>query len=138
GLPFGAARFAVVLDVAPCDVPPRYRERDRAERLLGVLADGVSRGGLFVAPAGAHDVQRAARRRGCRVALLCVHGAPDATELADAAWAAWPERDGLRLVGDGVDDAHARPLRADAPVAVQLAVALVRHATAAAARDVPC
>ncbi|HEU4631264.1 MAG TPA: hypothetical protein VFS08_16045, partial [Gemmatimonadaceae bacterium] len=70
GLPYARADCAVVLDVAPRDVPRPYRERERAERLLSVMADGVRRGGTLVAPAAARELCAYARDAGCRVVAV--------------------------------------------------------------------
>ena len=123
GLPYARAELAVVLDVAPRDVPPRYQEPDRAERLMSVVADGVRRGGLLVAPAGARDVQAYARDVGCRVAVFAADGAPPRRDRALASLVAWAEDGQLRREdADGVTDAG--PLRDDLPAAAQLAALL--------------
>ena len=135
GLPFRSARFAVVLDARLPGVPARYQERDRAERLLGVVADGVERDGVFVAPAGAGELQDYARRRRCRVAVLGADRPPADRELEGAWWAAWAERGRLRVTRGGAADDTAgerdEALRDDLPVPAQLAAALVRQGLAA-------
>ena len=64
---------AIVLDDEPTDVPERYRDPERAARLVSVVADAVRSGGVVIAPASAWDVQDRARDAGCRVAVF----APD-------------------------------------------------------------
>jgi cyanophycin synthetase len=141
GLPYERSAVAVVTDTALHDVPPRYREREAAERLLGVLADGLradggQEAGLLVAPASARDVRAYARRAGCRVAVFSA--TRTAREDADAvAWAAdgrlWVEGADGRVDGLGV-------ARDDVPVAAQLAARLAARAMAAGPRtpaDVP-
>ena len=140
GLPYARAELAVVLDAAPRDVPPRYQEPDRAERLMSVVADGVRRGGLVVAPASAWDVQEYARDVGCRVAVFAADGAPSRRDRTLASLVAWAEAGRLRR-----EDAHgvtdAGPLRDDVPVAAQLAALLAADglpdAAAGAMADAP-
>ena len=123
GLPYARAELAVVLDVAPRDVPPRYQEPDRAERLMSVVADAVRRGGLVVAPASAWDVQEYARDVGCRIAVFAADGAPSRRDRKLASLVAWAEDGRLRREdANGVTDAG--PLRDDVPAGAQLAALL--------------
>lgn len=70
GLPYSRSDIAIVTDVEFSDVPPRYAERERAERLAGVLIDALPRRGVLVAPAKAWDLQDRARDEGNRVAVF--------------------------------------------------------------------
>lgn len=123
GLPYGHSDTAIILDDEPNDVPERYRDRERASRLVSVLADAVVDGGVVIAPATAWDVQDRARDAGCRVAVF----APDATITARdkkvACAAAWVE-DGSIVIehGDALVDGGA--LIPDVPPAAQVAAAL--------------
>lgn len=129
GLPFGRAGAAVVLGTRPDDLPERYREPDRAARLLAVVADALERGGVVVAPAGAaalHDEVRRSRRR---LALYAVAGQPpplpDEAEGVVATAAARAGRIALRHRGGEADGG---PLRDGVDRDVQLAAALARLA----------
>jgi cyanophycin synthetase len=73
GLPYWRSDIAVVLDTALTDVPARYREEERAQRLVATVADAVDRGGIVIVPAKEWEVQDLVRDAGCRVAIF----APD-------------------------------------------------------------
>jgi hypothetical protein len=126
GLPFARARLAIVLDAAINDVPRRYREPERARRLLGTLIDAVPRQGFIVCPANELELQEEAREAGCRVAVFATDGtiAPGALEIATA----------VGRIGDGelwvehCDDGECRgPLRTDQPASAQIAAALAAY-----------
>ena len=123
GLPYGHSDTAIILDDEPNDVPERYRDPERASRLVSVLADAVVDGGVVIAPASAWDVQDRARDAGCRVAVF----APDATITARdkkvACAAAWVE-DGSIVIehGDALVDGGA--LIPDVSPVAQVAAAL--------------
>jgi hypothetical protein len=72
GLPYSRSEMAVIVDANLVDVPPRYAERDRASRLLSVVADGVRRNGVVVVPAKEWEIQEMARDADCRVAIFSV------------------------------------------------------------------
>jgi cyanophycin synthetase len=74
GLPYSRSDIAVVLDASLTDVPDRYREEERAQRLVATVADAVDRGGIVVVPAKEWEIQDLVRDAGCRVAIF----APDA------------------------------------------------------------
>ncbi|HEX6536124.1 MAG TPA: hypothetical protein VF041_16115 [Gemmatimonadaceae bacterium] len=80
GLPYACSEVAIVLDAELVDVPPRYREPDRARRLVATLACAVRRGGTVIAPAGELEIHEMARSAGCRVVPL--DSAPDRAERA--------------------------------------------------------
>lgn len=66
GLPYAHSDIAVVLDTDPIDVPARYRDPERAARLMATVADAVPRHGIVVCPASAHlvhDLVRDAERK---------------------------------------------------------------------------
>lgn len=131
GLPYASSEVAIVLDVAPRDVPERYRDPERAERLLGVVADGVRRGGLLVAPATAWDVQDHARDAGCRVAVFSPDGPPSRKDRKVACMAAWLA-DGRLWCEDAHGVADLGAPHGGAPPAVQLAALLALRALAPA------
>lgn len=95
GLPYAASDIAVVIDLALTDVPERYQDPERAERLVSVMADGLERGGLLVAPAKAWALQDAARAAGGGVAVFS--GANDVTrrDRKVARSATWVEDDAI-------------------------------------------
>jgi hypothetical protein len=115
--------MAIILDAEPTDVPPRYREPERARRLVSVPCDAVRRGGVVICPAKEWEVQDYAREERCRVAVFAPDGDVTARDKKVAHSAAWV--DGGRIVleccGQTVDGGA---LRADAPAAAQVAGAL--------------
>lgn len=70
GLSFSRAEIAVIVDANLVDVPERYAERDRAARLMAVVADGVKRNGIVVVPAKEWEIQEMVRDADCRVAIF--------------------------------------------------------------------
>lgn len=61
GLPYTESELAVILDVAPTDVPARFQELRRAAKLVSIVADAVPAGGVVICPANArqlHDIIR--------------------------------------------------------------------------------
>lgn len=128
GLPYSRSRVAIVLDAEPQDVPERYRDPERARRLVSTLADGVARGGLLVCPADEWDVQDEARERGCRVAVFARPGDHVTRRDLKVALSFAELRDGriwLEHCGDGRDGGEL--LSHVSPVA-QLAAALTLFA----------
>ena len=123
GLPFRRAEMAIILDAEPADVPERYRDPERAQRLVATVADGVRRDGIVICPAKEWEVQEMAREARCRVAVFST--ADDVTVRdRKVARAAAFVRDGrivIEHLGDLIDDG---PLLGDAPAAAQVAAAL--------------
>jgi cyanophycin synthetase len=74
GLPYSRSDIAIILDSVLTDVPERYREEERAQRLVSTVADAVDRGGIVVCTAKDWEVQDLVRDAGCRVVIF----APDA------------------------------------------------------------
>lgn len=70
GLPYARSEMAIILDADLTDVPDRYRDPERAQRLVGVLADGVRRDGIVIAPAKEWEIQDYAREQSRRVAIF--------------------------------------------------------------------
>ena len=123
GLPYSHSDVAIVLDDAPTDVPERYRDPERAARLVSVVADAVVDGGFVVAPATAWDVQDRARDAGARVTVFAVDDAITARDKKVACAAAWVA--GGRIIVEHADAIVERGvLTADAPAAAQVAAAL--------------
>lgn len=70
GLPYARSEMAVITDAQLTDVPERYQERERARRLVSIVADAVWRGGVVVCPAKEWEIQDYARDQDCRVAIF--------------------------------------------------------------------
>ena len=62
--------LAIILDAALADVPERYREEERAIRLVNILSDAVERDGMVICPAKAWEIQDYARDADCRIAIF--------------------------------------------------------------------
>jgi cyanophycin synthetase len=123
GLPYSRSEVAIILDSDLTDVPERYRDKDRARRLVSVLADVVWRDGVVVLPAREWDLQDYAHDRGCRVAVVAVDGGVTTRDELVAHSIGFVE-DGhiaLELGGSRIDGG---PLRTGPPPAAQVAAAL--------------
>ena len=134
GLPYADSDVAVVMDTDLTDVPERYRDRERSERLVSVMIDGLRRGATFIVPAKAWAVQDNARDEGCRVDVFS--GGNDVTSkdrkiARSAAWVA----DGQVLVEHRGRIVSREALRDDIAPAVQAAAVLAERALKDAARD---
>ena len=70
GLPYSRSDIAIILDADIRDVPDRYQEKERAGRLVSVVADAVPDGGIVIVPAKEWDIQDRVRDAGCRVAIF--------------------------------------------------------------------
>ena len=123
GLPYARSEMAIVLDAEPGDVPERYREPERARRLVAVLADAVPRGGVVVCPAREWEVQDRARDLDCRVAVFSTEGEPSADDIQRASAYA-VVRGGRVVISHLGEEEDAGAVDADHPVAAQLAAAL--------------
>lgn len=125
GVPYARSEIAVILDADVRDVPDRYRQEGRDAQLVSVLADAVAPDGIVVLPAGEREVQEAARRAGCRVALFSTGDAVPADDAREA-HAVATVRDGRILVqsAGGASDSGAMVEGVDprAQVAAALAV----------------
>jgi cyanophycin synthetase len=126
GLPYARSRLAIILDTHLSDVPPRYREPERARRLAGTLIDAVPRGGFVVCPASEVALQQDARDAGCRVAVFATDDTigVDAMEIATAIGRT---RDGAIVVELGEDAECVAQLRDDQPPASQIAAAVAAY-----------
>ena len=123
GLPYSRSDVAIVLDSVLTDVPERYRDEERAQRLVATVADAVSRGGIVVVPAKDWEVQDLVRDAGCRVAIF----APDAdiTRRDRKVARAAAYCDGGRIIIETRRaSTDAGPLSNDLPAAAQSAAAL--------------
>ena len=123
GLPYSHSDAAIVLDDQPTDVPDRYRDPERAARLVSVVGDAVNPGGFVVAPARAWDVQDRARDAGCRVAVFAADDRISTKDKKVAGAAAWV-CDGRVVIEHGDALLERGALREDTPAAAQVAAAL--------------
>ena len=123
GLPYSHSDAAIVLDDQPTDVPERYRDAERASRLVSVVGDAVNPGGFLVAPARAWDVQDRARDAGCRVAVFAVDERISAKDKKVAGAAAWVA-DGRIMIEHADELVDRGAIREDTPPAAQVAAAL--------------
>ena len=123
GLPYARSRIAIVLDADLEDVPDRYRDAERARRLVSVLADGVDRDGVVIVPGREWEVQDRARDVGARVAVFSVGEALTAKDRKVACAAACAADGRIVVEREGVEH-DAGELRPDVPVAAQVAATL--------------
>jgi cyanophycin synthetase len=123
GLPYARSDAAIVLDDSLTDVPERYRDPERAARLVSVVADAVVRDGFVIAPAKAWEVQDRARDAGCRVAVFSPDAAISARDKKVAGASAWVN-DGRILVEHGDSTLDAGTLSGDRPAGAQVAATL--------------
>ena len=123
GLPYARSELAIVLDAHPTDVPERYRDQERARRLLGTVADALPRGGVIIAPAKEWEIQDYARDGGCGVAVFATDGDITRRDKRVARTAGFVE--GGRVLIEHRGETHdAGPLRDDAPAAAQVTAAI--------------
>ncbi|HEX2780137.1 MAG TPA: hypothetical protein VHM30_11595 [Gemmatimonadaceae bacterium] len=123
GLPYARSEMGIVLDTNITDVPERYRDPERAGRLVSVVADVVRRRGMVIVPAKAWEVQDRARDEGCRVAVFATDDDLTRRDQKVAIAAALVERGRILLdLGERTEDVG--PLREDAPATSQVAAAL--------------
>ena len=123
GLPYSRSDIAIVLDSNLNDVPERYRERERAQRLVATLADAVPEGGIVIVPAKDWDIQDYVRGAGCRVAIFATDA--DVTRKDKKVARASATVEGRRIVIEQFDSCiDAGWLHDNAPVAAQVAATL--------------
>ena len=123
GLPYSRSDIAIILDADLVDVPERYREPERAARLVSVLSDGVRRGGVVIVPAKEWEIQDLVREADCRVAIFAADG--DVTRRDKKVARAVASVEGRRIVIEHLGEVmEAGWLRDDAPIAPQVAAAL--------------
>jgi cyanophycin synthetase len=70
GLPYSRSDIAIIMDADLNDVPERYRQPERAQRLVSVVADAVAEDGIVLVPAKEWEIQDRVRDAGCRVAIF--------------------------------------------------------------------
>ena len=123
GLPYARSEVGVVLDADLGDVPERYRDPERAQRLVSVIADGVRRDGIVVVPAKEWEVQEMVRDADCRVAVFAADDDVTRRDKKVARAAAWV-RDGRIWIEDHDTLIDAGALAEGPPAAAQVASAL--------------
>lgn len=127
GLPYAASDVAVVIDLDITDVPERYQDPERAERLVSVMADALPRGALLVAPAKAWGLQDYARDLGCALAVFSGENDVTARDRKRARSAAWVA-DGHVVVEHRGGVVSRDPVRGGVSPAAQAAAALAARA----------
>lgn len=123
GLPYSRSNIAIVLDTTLTDVPERYREPERAQKLVATVGDAVSQDGIVIVPAKEWEVQDMVRKSGCRVAIFATDS--DVTRRDKRVARAIALVDGDRIVLEMRGrSTELGVIRVDAPVAAQVAGAL--------------
>jgi hypothetical protein len=126
GLPYARSEIAIVMDTRLTDVPERYQEEERAQRLMATVADAVDRGGIVIVPAKEWEVQDKVREAGCRVAIFAIDS--DVTRRdRKVARAVAMVVDGRIVVETRGKREDLGAVRDDAPVAPQVAGALAAY-----------
>lgn len=123
GLPYSRSETAIILDSHVTDVPNRYQEKSRADRLVSVLADAVPEHGIVIVPAKNWEVQDLVRDAGCRVAIFATDD--DVTSRDKKVARASATVDGRRIMIEHLDAVfEAGWLHDEAPVTAQVAARL--------------
>jgi cyanophycin synthetase len=123
GLPYSHSEMAIILNSDLTDVPERFRERRRADRLVSVVADAVPDGGIVIVPAKSWEIQDTVRDAGCRVAIFATD--TDITSKDKKVARASAMVDGRRIVIEELDRTFEGGWIHDrAPVDAQVAAAL--------------
>ena len=126
GLPYSKSNIAIVTDTNLTDVPDRYREEERAQRLMATVADAVDRGGVVIVPAKEWEIQDKVREAGCKVAIFASDS--DVTRRdRKVARAVAMVIDGRIIVESRAKRDDLGPVRDDAPVRAQVAGALAAY-----------
>jgi cyanophycin synthetase len=123
GLPYSRSDIGIIMDAELNDVPDRYREPERARRLVSVLADAVPDRGIVIVPAKEWDIQDYVRDAGCRVAIFATDD--NVTRKDKKVARAIATVEGRRIVIEQFDSCiEAGWLHDNAPAAAQVAAAL--------------
>jgi cyanophycin synthetase len=123
GLPYSRSDIAIILDSNLSDVPARYAERERARRLVSVVADAVPDRGIVIVPAKEWDIQDRVRDAGCRVAIFAADD--DITPKDKKVARASASVEGRRIMIEQFDSVvEAGWLHDQAPVEAQVAATL--------------
>jgi hypothetical protein len=123
GLPYSRSDIAIILDANLTDVPDRYKERERARRLVAVVADAVPEDGIVIVPAKEWEIQDRVRDAGCRVAIFATDDDVTAKDKKVARASATVE--GRRIMIEHLDTVvEAGWLHDKAPAEAQVAATL--------------
>ena len=126
GLPYSHSSIAIVMDTNLTDVPERYREEERAQRLMATVADAVDRGGVVIVPAKEWEVQDKVREAGCRVAIFAPDDSVTRRDRKVARAVSMVVEGRIILESRGKKE-DLGPLRDDAPATSQVAGALAAY-----------
>lgn len=126
GLPYAHSEMAIILDAHLTDVPERYRDPERAQRLVGVAIDAVRREGIVIVPAKEWELQDYARDRECRVAIFATDDDITRRDLKVARASALV-RDGAIVLESLGRQTDGGALHNDAPATAQVAAALATY-----------
>jgi cyanophycin synthetase len=123
GLPYSRSDIGIILDSNLTDVPERYQEARRADRLVSVLADAVPEDGVMIVPAKNWEIQDLVRDAGCRVAIFAADDDVTARDKKVARTCATVE--GRRIMIEQFDTVvEGGWLQDQTPVVAQVAAAL--------------
>ena len=123
GLPYSKSNIAIVTDTKLTDVPERYQEEEKAQRLMSTVADAVDRGGIVIVPAKEWEVQEKVRDAGCRVAIFATDASVTRRDRKYARTVALVTNDRI-MIESRNEKTDLGAVRDDAPVAAQVAGAL--------------
>ncbi len=123
GLPYSRSDIAIVMDTHLSDVPERYREEERAQRLMATVADAVARNGIVIVPAKEWEFQDKVREAGCRVAIFATDSNVTRRDRKVARAIAMVVEDRI-VVDTRGERTDLGDVRDDAPAAAQVAGAL--------------
>jgi hypothetical protein len=123
GLPYSRSDIAIVMDADLTDVPERYRQARRAQRLVSVVADAVPEDGIVIVPAKEWEIQDKVRDAGCRVAIFATDD--DVTRKDKKVARASAIVSGRRILIEQFDEVvEAGWLHDKTPIAAQVAATL--------------
>ncbi|HEY8165821.1 MAG TPA: hypothetical protein VIF83_09750 [Gemmatimonadaceae bacterium] len=123
GLPYAHSEIGIILDASLTDVPERYRDPERAQRLVSILADAVDSGGIMIVPAKEWEIQDRVRDAGPRVAVFSANDDITRRDRKVARASAFP-RDGRIMIESRRRLTDAGELRDDIAPGPQVAAAL--------------
>jgi cyanophycin synthetase len=123
GLPYSRSEIGIVLDTALTDVPERYQDPERAQRLVATIGDAVDRGGIVICPAKEWEVQDMVRDAGCRVAIFSTRDDITSKDRRVSRASAFV-RDGRIIVESRRSSTDLGRVNDDTPLASQVAAAM--------------
>lgn len=126
GLPYSKSDIAIVTDAKLTDVPERYADEERAQRLMATVADAVENGGIVIVPAKEWEIQEKVRDAGCRVAIFATDSNVTRRDRKMARAVALVVNDRIIIEVKGEKTDHG-VVRSDAPIGAQVAGALAAY-----------